>query len=289
MQNETRDQRRQRLRREALALIGDEQQRERVRQNLEREDPSARGLRRALEAAFEFHAARAEIKGERDLRLAVERAADVATANASNKMVRQQIAKIAKREALKAEKQKERLDRRLFESQHRAVRPKAKLKQLRARAGRRAVNLPSPEKWKAIYGREVLHEFNRLKGPLARCEDCGKPFNRRNGKRYCSDECSARVRNRGRPKIENGKSPAESTRMRLEQRIRKHFERCPLCKSGKPCCDREAMMQTDDAMRFVNDVDPDVAEQISQRAGRTPKRSAEPVRRLRGRANRRLS
>lgn len=148
------------------------------------------------------------------------------------------------------------------------------LPELRARASALGWALVSPAQYASFYREEVLPAWSQLGGEVRRCPECGGAFALSDKRqRYCSDTCSARQRNRGRQKVGNGRSAAETARKRAEVKVRSHFQSCNECKAGRFCPTREALLQSDDALsRRSDDVTPELAEEMQASQGRKRKR-----------------
>lgn len=108
------------------------------------------------------------------------------------------------------------------------------------------------------------------------CAECALPLIGPPRAHYCSERCGTRKRNRGRQRVGKGLTPTETSRHRLEERLRRHFARCGTCGGGDWCPEREAMFYSADALapRRRVGLDPEAAEAVKQRTatGRTAAR-----------------
>jgi len=126
---------------------------------------------------------------------------------------------------------------------------------------------PQPEEYKALHA-----EHNKLFNAMHRedesrlCERCGKPFWIQTGRlgsdRFCSDTCSAPMRQPKRQKKHGGKSKAEAESNRLMARLSAHMKKHKLC-PGPGCGDYDSIQG---AIESAN-VSVEVAETISLRDG----------------------
>jgi len=92
--------------------------------------------------------------------------------------------------------------------------------------------------------RDFVPWYNRAATEDRLCEECFASFEFIHPRQtFCSDECSARRRNRGRP--HDGLSEiarAERAKRRIGKQIAAHAEECSTCRHGEPCGRRERLL-----------------------------------------------
>jgi hypothetical protein len=99
--------------------------------------------------------------------------------------------------------------------------------------------------YRAFLRKRFVPEYNRRSTVDRMCERCFQVFALVDSRgRYCSDNCSSAVRNRGRK--HDGLSEAARTerlKRRLSREVEAHVKKgCQLCKSGDPCRTRERIL-----------------------------------------------
>jgi hypothetical protein len=100
----------------------------------------------------------------------------------------------------------------------------------------------SPQ-YKAFMVGTFVPAYNRMSTTDRLCANCFARFALLDPRaRYCSDTCSAAVRNRGRK--HDGLSEvarSERARRRVSDALDRHAARCQLCQLGEPCVTRERL------------------------------------------------
>jgi hypothetical protein len=136
-----------------------------------------------------------------------------------------------------------------------------------------------PERLKAAARAWQLGELRIEDGIIKRCPEWGHPkcsgYHTRD--EFCSDDCAARFRNRGRQKIGNGKSTYENAQARRDKKAKRHFEKCRLRREGQYCAKCETYsvpMSHADALNRRSKMKLENVEKAiaSKQSGRTTKR-----------------
>ncbi|GMU61124.1 MAG: hypothetical protein AMXMBFR34_28870 [Myxococcaceae bacterium] len=110
-----------------------------------------------------------------------------------------------------------------------------------------ASTFPTPAEYQRFYMQEVVPALNALGSTLRRCAVCGLPYPQtRRDRTWCSPACGSTFRMRGRPRTRASAAADEISRTaaRTTLRIEKHFKTCKACKSGRPCLERETLLNT---------------------------------------------
>jgi hypothetical protein len=169
----------------------------------QREAEASANRRVTIEAAYEWHAARREVeKQERDPRVAVDRARELAASRADTDAVREKIAAIAALEATKVDA----------------------LAGLGANAAALARTVPTREEWLAFYEREIV-AASTWRGPIEWCS-CGTPFVANGRRLHCSPTCGSRIREQRSREKQHG--PGRSWT--------EHRASCEACGGGRAPC-----------------------------------------------------
>jgi hypothetical protein len=113
-----------------------------------------------------------------------------------------------------------------------------------------AATFPTPADYQDTFLGVFVPFYNATHGDRRRCIECGTVFALRTPaevetSRYCSEECSARQRNRGRDKKHGGRSATEAKSTRAGERLIRHMKGCGACQTGRSCDTRERLLITD--------------------------------------------
>jgi hypothetical protein len=113
-----------------------------------------------------------------------------------------------------------------------------------------AAKFPTPDDYQDTLLGVLVPFYNAAHGSRRRCLECGSVFALRTPaevekSRHCSEECSARERNRGRDKKHGGRSATESKSTRAGERLIRHMKGCGACQTGRSCDTRERLLITD--------------------------------------------